>query len=299
MKVVIAGGTGFIGQKVTESLLERGHDITILTRKNRPNEKNITYVQWLTEGSNPAEVIHSADAFINLAGVSINDGRWTPEHQQQIYDSRMVATDELLHIISALTGRPSVFLNASAIGVYPASETTIYTEASREVADDFLGKTVHDWEQKALSLQDQGIRPACMRFGVVLGKEEGALPLMIMPYKLFAGGKVGSGRQWVSWVHVQDVANAAIFLLEHAKAQGVFNITAPFPLRMNDFGKTIGNVLHRPHWLPAPAFLMKTMLGKKSALVLEGQYVSSEKIVSEGFTFEFPVLADALNDLLK
>lgn len=299
MKVVIAGGTGFIGQKITSLLVENGHDIVILTRSKRPNEKNIENVQWLTDGSKPEEKILSADAFINLAGVSINDGRWTPDHQQQIYESRMVATDELIRIISALQSKPTVFLNASAIGIYPASETTIYSEASRDVADDFLGKTVHDWEQKAATLQAQGIRTAIMRFGVVLGKDEGALPLMSMPYKLFVGGKVGSGRQWVSWVHVQDVANAAVFLLEHASAQGVFNITAPFPLRMNDFGKTIGNALHRPHWLPAPAFLMKSALGQKSALVLEGQYVSSEKIVTAGFDFEFPVLADALNDLLK
>ncbi|MHC8515690.1 TIGR01777 family oxidoreductase [Sporosarcina sp. ITBMC105] len=299
MKVVIAGGTGFIGQKITSLLKEKGHDIVILTRSKRPNEKNIEYVQWLTDGSKPEEEILSADAFINLAGVSINDGRWTPDHQQQIYDSRMVATDELIRIISALQSKPTIFLNASAIGIYPASETTIYSEASRDVADDFLGKTVHDWEQKAATLQAQGIRTAIIRFGVVLGKDEGALPLMSMPYKLFVGGKVGSGRQWVSWVHVQDVANAAVFLLEHASAQGVFNITAPFPLRMNDFGKTIGNVLHRPHWLPAPAFLMKSALGQKSALVLEGQYVSSEKIVTAGFDFDFPVLADALNDLLK
>lgn len=299
MKVVIAGGTGFIGQTITDLLLAQGHEVIILSRKNNADESSVQYVSWLTEGANPEKEIKQADAFINLAGVSINDGRWTKEHQRQIYESRMTATNELIRIISNLQQKPSVYLNASAIGIYPTSETVIYTEDSKAVADDVLGKTVHDWEQKAATLNDLGIRTAYMRFGVVLGQDEGALPLMVLPYKFFIGGKVGSGRQWVSWIHVQDVANAALHLLENNEIHGAVNFTAPFPLRMNDFGKTIGTTLQRPHWIPAPSFMMKAALGKKSALVLEGQYVSSEKLVSSGFEFEFPTLSAALDNLLK
>ena len=147
--------------------------------------------------------------------MSINEGRWTAEHRKQIYDSRMEATDELLRIISALQTKPAVLVNASAIGIYPASEDNVYTEESTDVADDFLGQTVTDWEKKAASVESEGIRAVFMRFGVILGKEGGALPLMVLPYKLFAGGTVGSGNQWMSWVHVEDVARAIAFAIEN------------------------------------------------------------------------------------
>lgn len=299
MRVVIAGGSGFVGQEITALLLKEGHEVVILSRKKRLDEPGIQYVTWLTDGSSPESEIGSADAFINLAGVSINEGRWTEEHQKQIYDSRMLATDECLRLISKLAVKPSVFLNASAIGIYPPSETVIYTEQSSEVDEGILGRTVRDWEQKASSLKDFGIRTAYMRFGVVLGNDEGALPLMVLPYKFFVGGKVGSGKQWVSWVHVKDVARAAVHLLHNEKAEGPFNITAPFPVRMNEFGKTIASTLHRPNLFPAPAFLMKAALGKKSALVLDGQFVSSDKLVASGFEFEYPTLVSALSDLLN
>lgn len=299
MRIVIAGGSGFVGQEITKLLLDEGHEVIILSRKQRVGESGVHYVTWLTDGASPESEIGTADAFINLAGVSINDGRWTEEHQKKIYDSRMIATDELLRIISVLPVKPHVFLNASAVGIYPTSETIIYTEKSDEVDDGILGTTIRDWEQKASSLMDFGIRVAYMRFGLVLGKDEGALPLMVLPYKFFAGGKVGSGKQWVSWVHVKDVARAAIHLLNDEKTQGAFNITAPFPVRMSDFGKTIAYTLHRPNLFPAPAVLMKVALGKKSKLVLEGQFVSSDKLIASGFEFKYPTLAAALDDLLN
>ncbi|MDR7079284.1 uncharacterized protein (TIGR01777 family) [Neobacillus niacini] len=298
MKIVIAGGSGFIGQKLTDLLLAEGHTIVILTRKEKKSSIKVQYVKWLSDGASPENEIKNVDAFINLAGVSINDGRWNKSHQKQIYGSRMTATDELLRIISCLTEEPSVLINASAIGIYPASVKNVYTENSTEIADDFLGKTVHDWENKAKQLVEHSIRTVFMRFGVVLGKEGGALPLMALPYKLFVGGKVGSGEQWVSWVHVTDVVRAICFALENNRLSGAVNVTSPSPLQMNDFGKTIGAVLHRPHWFPVPSFVMKTVLGQKSALVLEGQHVMPQVLMEEGFEFTFPSLKPALEDLL-
>lgn len=297
MRVVIAGGSGFIGRKLTDRLIDEGHDVVILTRKEQPSTGKINYVKWLGKGTKPENDIGHADAFINLAGVSINAGRWTEKHQKQIYESRMEATDELIRIIAAIPEKPSVFINASAIGIYPASLESVYSEKSKEIAGDFLGRTVHDWESKAGSLKEFGIRTAFMRFGVVLGKEGGALPLMVLPYKLFAGGTVGSGKQWVSWVHVADVVKAILFAMEK-EISGPINVTSPNPIRMKEFGKTIGAILRRPHWMPAPAFLMKLALGKKSALVLEGQHVVPEVLMKEGFQFEFPSLELALKDLL-
>lgn len=299
MKIVIAGGSGFIGTKLTESLLKAGHNIIILSRHKRANEGPITYVQWLHEDASPENDIDDADIFINLAGVSINGGRWTAKHQAQIYNSRMIATDELLRIIKALHKKPSTLISASAIGLYPASESEIYTEESRAIADDFLAKTVHDWEEKAASVSSVAVRAVFMRFGVVLGNEGGALPLMSMPYKIFVGGTVGSGRQWLSWIHIDDLIRSILFVIDHPQITGPINVCSPTPQRMKVFGQTIGKVLHRPHWLPMPGFLMQLVLGKKSALVLTGQYVVPAVLKKENFTFKYPDLTDALENLLN
>lgn len=298
MRIVIAGGSGFVGRKLTALLLEKGHEIVILTRKEKEAQGKVSFVKWLSEGAKPEKEIGHADAVINLAGVSINDGRWTEQHQQQIYESRMTATDELLRIMMALEKKPSVLVNASAIGIYPASEDAVYTEVSTERANDFLAKTVIDWEKKASSAENFGIRTVLMRFGVVLGQEGGALPLMVLPYRLFVGGTVGSGRQWVSWVHVTDVVRSILFAIENKVMNGPVNVTAPNPVRMRKFGQTIGSVLHRPHWFPVPALMMKLALGQKSRLVLEGQYVLPKKLKENGFDFSYPTLEQALKDLL-
>lgn len=298
MKIVIAGGSGFVGQVLVEILQDGGHEIIILSRSAKSAKKNTTYVKWLGDGDIPENEIEYADAFINLAGVSINEGRWTTDHKKQIYESRMIATDELLRIISALQKKPSALVNASAIGIYPASTTAIYTEESKEMATDFLAKTVHDWEMKAAIVKEDQIRAVFMRFGVVLGTDGGALPLMALPYKLFGGGTVGSGEQWVSWVHVKDVARALVFALENTRLEGPVNVTSPFPQQMKYFGKTIGKVLNRPHWFPVPSIMMKIALGQKSALVLEGQHVLPAVLIDNSFEFQFPTLKSALDDLL-
>ncbi|SOC40048.1 hypothetical protein SAMN05877842_10726 [Ureibacillus acetophenoni] len=299
IKVVIAGGSGFIGQKLTNFLLEKGHEIIILTRKTKEHPlENVSYVEWLNDGDAPENSLENVDVFINLAGVSINDGRWSKKHQERIYQSGMIATKELIRIISTLLNKPSTLINASAVGIYPQSLHHIYTEESLEVANDFLGKTVKDWEETAKQAEQFGVRTAFMRFGVVLGKGASALSLMTLPYKLFAGGTVGSGKQWVSWVHEMDVIRVIEFAIENPKIRGPVNVTAPSPMRMKEFGQTIGAVLKRPHWVPAPAFAIKIALGEKSKLVLEGQQVQPKVLLDEGFTFKFPTLKEALKDLL-
>lgn len=299
MKIVISGGSGFVGTKLIEVLLTKGHEIVVLSRGKKENNNKVSYVQWLHAGLHPENEIKSADVFINLAGVSINEGRWTKEHQEKIYNSRMTATDELLRIIYALQEKPSLVINASAIGIYPASETTIYTEENKEVADDFLAKTVHDWEQKASVVEKDGIRVVFTRFGIILGTDEGALPLMTLPYRMFVGGTVGSGKQWLSWVHVEDVARAIAFIITNDTINGPVNITSPFPKRMKYFGQTIASVLHRPHWLPVPSPAMKLALGKKSALVLTGQHVLPTVLEKNGFEFSYASLEKALQNVFE
>ncbi|PIC70068.1 TIGR01777 family protein [Sporosarcina sp. P16b] len=299
MKVVIAGGTGFIGSILTEKLKDNGHEVVILTRKPSSKQNGIQYVQWLTDHTSPENEVGQVDAFVNLAGVSIDDSRWSKERKKQIYDSRITATQEVLRIIRRLPKKPRVLVNASAIGIYPTSLTAEYTEDSSAIGDDFLAKTVSDWENLAGQANEMGVRTVCTRFGIVLGKEGGALPLIKLPYQLFAGGKIGSGNQWFSWVHVEDVASAILFSLENDDVEGPVNVVAPSPMHMNAFGKTIGKVLHRPHWFPVPSFAMKVALGEKSIVVLQGQHVLPKKLLANGFTFTYPSLRPALEDLLK
>ena len=299
MRVVITGGTGFIGSTLTKKLKEKGHEVVIFTRKPSSRHDGVRYVQWLTDHAEPEKEMGQVDAFINLAGVSIDEGRWTEDRKKQIHDSRITSTQEVLRIIGTMQKKPRVLVNASAIGIYPASLTAQYTDDSTAVGDDFLAKTVHDWENLAGQARESGVRTVYTRFGIVLGKDGGALQLIKLPYQLFAGGKIGSGNQWFSWVHVEDVANAIIFSMENGNMEGPVNVVAPSPMHMNAFGKTIGKVLHRPHWFPVPTFAMEAALGEKSIVVLKGQHVLPTKLLANGFTFDYPSLRPALENLLK
>ncbi|VDG93759.1 Epimerase family protein SA0724 [Lysinibacillus sphaericus] len=298
MNILVTGGTGFIGSKLIDLLKSKGHTLTVLSRSESKEENGVHFVQWLHKNSKPEQELPPPDAIVNLAGVSINDGSWSEEHQKKIYESRMEATDELLRILETQNWKPSVFVNASAVGIYPTSESHVYTDNSPEIAHDFLGKTVHDWEQKASRMKQYGTRVVYTRFGTVFGKVGGALPLISLPYKLFAGGPIGSGQQWISWVHIEDVTRAIHYAITVPSLEGPVNVTAPAPVRMSDLGKAIGAVMHRPHWLPVPSIAMKLALRKKSKLVLEGQHVLPEKLLESEFTFKYPAIRPALENIL-
>lgn len=297
MKVAITGGSGFVGKEITNLLTENGHEVYILTRSSTPSNDLVHMVKWLGDGDKPEDKLNGVGAWINLAGASINEGRWTEEQKQKIYDSRMKATDEVLRIFEAVSKKPTVLVNASAIGIYPPSEQATYTEKSSSRGSDFLAKTVEEWEKKASQAEQYGTRVACGRFGIILGKDEGALPLMSLPYKMGVGGKVGSGNQWVSWVHVSDVAKALLYAIENEDFKGPFNVTSPDPKQMNDFGKILGEILNRPHWIPVPSFALKLVLGDKSQLVLEGQRVMPDKLLTHGFKFTYRDLPTALKNI--
>ncbi|WP_456272055.1 TIGR01777 family oxidoreductase [Bacillus sp. AK031] len=302
MKAVISGGTGFVGNALTDELLANGHEVSILTRnpgKHQDNRQNVSYVKWLSEGAQPENELHDCDIFINLAGESINSGRWTEERKKRILNSRIDATREMIRILQALENKPSVFINASAIGIYESSETKTHTENSLDTSSDFLAETVKKWESEAGKAADSGVRTAFTRFGIILGKNEGALPKMALPYKLFAGGTVGSGEQWMSWVHISDVAKAIRFVIETKEIEGPVNVTSPSPVTMKVMGRTLGDVLNRPHWIPAPAFAIKAALGEMSTLILKGQKVIPEKLLEHNYPFEYPELKAALQAIYK
>lgn len=296
MKIAITGGTGFVGQAVTTELLDHHHEVVILTRNpdKYENRSGVTYVKWLTDDANPLNELEGTEVFINLAGESINSGRWTEERKKQIINSRISATQEVIDLMKKLSDKPSCLINASAIGYYPSSTTNTYTESSADKAHDFLGETVQIWEKEASRAEQSGFRTAYTRFGIILGKEEGALPRMALPYKMFVGGTVLPGNQWMSWVHIADVARAIRFTAETEAVSGPVNVTAPEPVTMKEFGIILGSVLGRPHWMPVPPFALKIAMGEMSQLVLEGQKVLPSVLSEQGFQFEYTELESAL-----
>ncbi|USK50986.1 TIGR01777 family oxidoreductase [Bacillus sp. CMF12] len=301
MRIAIAGGTGFVGNALVKKLLEIKHEIFILTRNisDKQHYKNLNYVQWLNDDDSPEDVLEGIDVFINLAGESINSGRWTEERKKRILNSRITATKEVLRIIGRLEEKPYTLINASAVGYYGTSQIETFTEASRKSGTDFLAETVRRWEEEAAKAEEFEVRTVFCRFGIILEKNDGALPRMAFPYKLFAGGTVGTGSQWVSWIHLDDAVNGILFCIDQEQLQGPVNFTSPHPVTMKEFGQILGEVLNRPHWMPAPGFALKIALGEMSTLVLEGQKVLPEKLQSFGFDFLYPDLKAALGDIYQ
>lgn len=299
MKIVVAGGTGFVGKALVKNLLDQGHEVIILTRKipNTAQPDRLKYVEWLSKETPTAEELHGSDIFINLAGESINSVRWTEIQKKSILNSRLNAVHELLTIMKKLTPLPKALLNASAIGYYGTSEHKVFTEKDKGTVDDFLSQTVMEWENAAAHATTLGIRTVFCRFGVILDQHEGALPKMVTPYKAFIGGNLGHGRQWMSWIHIEDVVRAMTFVMNQGDIQGPVNFTAPHPVSMEEFGRILASVLHRPHWLPVPGIALKLLLGEMSTLVLDGQKVLPQKLVDHGYQFKYPELRSALKNI--
>ncbi|MGE8203525.1 TIGR01777 family oxidoreductase [Heyndrickxia sp. NPDC080065] len=300
MHIVIAGGSGFVGERLQKLLIEQNHRVTILTR----NPEKITQfeqvhaVNWLQKDSRPEEKLQEVDAIVNLAGESINGIRWTKEKKKKILDSRMASTKEIIRIIDQLQSKPKVLVNASAIGYYGMSEMKTFGEEVGTEADDFLAAVVRKWEEEANKAQDYGVRTVFARLGLVLG-QKGALPMMLLPYSLRIGGTIGSGKQWVSWVHVEDAVQMIFFAIQNQQIKGPLNVTAPNPVRMKEFGKTISSVKHSPHWLPVPSWILKLGLGEMSNMLLKGQCVFPEKTINHGFIFKYSELNNTLLEILN
>lgn len=299
MKIAIAGGSGFIGTALTKQLIEKGHHVFILTRKtNKKDSKQMTYVPWLSTNHHPKEKLEGIDAFINLAGESIAAKRWTSSQKEKLLSSRIETVSATHHILKQLKKKPQVYLNASAIGYYGFSLTKTFTEKSKPESENFLTTVAKQWEANAKRAEQLEIRTVLLRFGLVLDKKAGALPKMLLPYQLFTGGNLGSGKQWYSWIHLDDCVGLIIHALENSQIESALNVTAPNPVTMEQFGKELANVLKRPHWLSAPSFAVKLLLGEMSSLILEGQKVLPEKALASAYHFKFPTLKEALKDLL-
>ena len=296
MNIVVAGGTGFIGSSLLPLLRRAGHEVVVLTRdpERAPPTPGVTRVRWdgVTQGEWTVYV-QGADAVINLAGESIGGGRWTSSRKERIVASRVNATRALLEAIRRGEKGPSLFISSSAVGYYGPVE-------SGEVAEDhppgsgFLADVCRLWEQEALAVGELGPRVVILRTGVVIGEKGGALERMLLPFRLFAGGPLGSGRQWFPWVHGDDVAGVILFALGNAALAGPVNLVAPETVDMRSFCAALGRALSRPSWLPVPAMALRAALGEMADMILTGQRVVPAKLLALGYQFRYPALAPAL-----
>ncbi|WP_284141573.1 MULTISPECIES: TIGR01777 family oxidoreductase [unclassified Virgibacillus] len=296
MNYIVSGGTGFVGQHLVSALEKEGNHIFVLTRnpKKHTNSLNITFIDF----TYPGEKLPPIEGVVNLAGESLF-GYWTKEKKKKILESRINTTQKVVHLMETLQEKPRVFISGSAIGFYGVSEDLIFTEASTEPGNDFLADVVVKWENEARKATDLGIRTVFTRFGVILGKDNGALPFMTLPVKWFAGGKLGNGEQWMSWVHVEDVVRMIRFCMDNESIQGPINVTAPNPKRNIDFMKTLTKTIKRPFWFHTPSPLLNLVTGEMSQLILKGQYVLPRKAEDHQYSFSYPYLEEALQSLLK
>ncbi len=305
MKVAITGATGFVGSRLMECLQADGHQVIALTRNPEqalrlfpaaafPNVEVIGFTP--TESGDWQHALSGCNGVVNLAGEPIAESRWTPERKQMILDSRKVGTQKLVEAIAQAASKPSVLVNASAIGYYGTSETATFDETSAS-GDDFLAHVCQAWEAEAQKVKQAGLRLVLVRIGIVLG-DGGALAKMIPPFKLFAGGPIGTGKQWFSWIHREDLVSLILQALTQTDFEGVYNATAPNPVRMAELSNTLGTLMKRPSWLPVPSFALEALLGDGAKVVLEGQKVLPKRTQAIGFQYQYPVLTQAIAEIL-
>jgi uncharacterized protein (TIGR01777 family) len=297
MRIVIAGGSGFLGSPLAEVYAEEGHDVRVLTRSLPPGESRhesgtgmpgITRVGWKADGeSGPwAHTIDGADAVVNLAGESIGDRRWSPQRKALLRDSRIFPTRSLVSAIRAAAKPPGVFISASGVDYYEPGDDRKTEESP--AGGTFLAQLCEDWEREARKADRPGMRIAILRSGVVLERSGGVLPRMVTPFKLFVGGPLGSGRQYMSWLHRLDWVEMVRWIVQTPEAAGPINATAPHPVTSRQFARALGSALHRPSFIRAPSFAMKMAVGEFANYVLSGQRVIPARAQALGYHFRYP-----------
>jgi len=306
-KILIIGASGFVGKYLSEQLVlervsertsEKYQVIGMGTSLHHPLEGQFDNFKWISADTSRKgdwqNHVAVSDIVINLAGRNIFK-RWSKTYKQAIYDSRILTTR---HIVDAMEkGKPAKLMNASAVGYYGDMGETLLSETD-SAGSDFLAKVCNDWESQALAADKKGIKVCIMRFGVVLGAQ-GALSKMVPAFKFFVGGPLGSGRQWFPWIHIKDLYRAVKFLMNHPDSEGTFNFTGPSPVRQKDFAKALGLALNRPAFMPAPAFMIRMMMGELGDSLLQSQKTFPGKLMEKGFEFEFQNTGEALGDIFK
>ena len=306
MRVLIAGGSGLIGRELTSSLVANRDEVIILSRNPQkvlglpPGASAIqwdgkTIQGWVKE-------IEQTDAIVNLTGENLSGeglmpSRWTKDRKLRLVQSRVNSGIVLSKAVEQASHKPSIFIQASGVGYYGTRQEKVLTEED-EAGDDFSAKLCLEWEASSKPVETLGVRRMVTRNGVVLSTNGGALRPMLLPYKMYVGGPIGSGRQVHSWIHIADEISAIQFLIKNDNLQGVYNLTSPQPVTNDEFGRTIGKVMGRPHYFPVPRLAMQLAFGEVASMLLEGQRAIPKKLIDAGFQFKFPFLSDALKNLL-
>jgi uncharacterized protein len=305
MRIVIAGGLGFLGRALTRRLLDGGHDVTVLTRSGIPgaDPERPRVVLWNPDGSTDvwAHALEDADAVVNLAGAGIADQRWTDARKAMLQRSRLMATLSLVKAVASTIRRPSVFIQGCAVGYYGASLDARTRDETDPAGSDFLARLCAEWETAAEPIAALGCRLVTLRTGIVLSPDGGALPLMALPFKLFVGGRTGSGRQYLPWIHVDDWVALVAWAIGNPGVCGPLNACAPNPVTNADFSSALGRALGRPDWIPVPSFVMRMVVGREMADValLNGQRAVPARALAGGFRFSHPDIDEALSDLFN
>ena len=297
MKVLITGASGLVGTALQRSFAEKGYEMLLASRKKAEDGNHI---QWsIDDGFSEPERLEGLDAVVHLAGESVSGLRWTDEKKSAIRDSRVFGTRSVVDAISRLKNKPKVFIAASAIGFYGERGDEEVTESSA-AGDSFLASVAKDWEAESRRAEDAGIRTVLLRTGIVLSKDGGALGTMLLPFKLGVGGVVGSGKQWMSWIAMDDHVAVINYVIENENIRGAVNAVSPNPTTNHDFTKTLGDVLYRPTFLPLPEFAVSMVFGEMGdVLLLASTKVLPKRLEAAGFEFKVPYLQAAIENALK
>jgi len=296
MKILIAGGSGFLGTALKNVLFHNSHEVFILTRGSSKGRNQIHWDGKTTEGW--GHLVDEMDAVVHLTGYGLEHWPWTKRQKQKFEDSRVLPGRALIAAIQSTSRRPKVFLQSSGINYYGLRGEAIADE-STSAADDFLAQLTVKWEAATEPVEELGVRRVVTRSAVVLARKGGLFPLMALPIRLFFGGKLGDGSQAMPWIHLADEVRAMKFLLENEEARGAYNLIAPTPTSNTDFMGAIARALHRPFWFHVPKFLLRLALGEMSVLISEGRYARPRRLLEHGFEFKFPRIDDALNDIFS
>jgi uncharacterized protein (TIGR01777 family) len=294
---MIAGGSGFLGDALTKSFLADGHKVFILTRGSSvtPGAQVVKWDAKTTSGW--GDLVNEMDVVIHLAGRTLASWPWTAATKRDFHDSRILPGLALGQAILEANHRPSLFIQASGINHYGLNGTI--ADESTPPADDFLAQLTVKWEDATKPVEELGVRRVVIRTAVVLGRGEGLMPLMALPVKLFVGGPLGGGKFAMPWIHINDWVGAVRYLIANENARGAYNLIAPTPTSNADFYRALASVLHRPYWFPTPAFLLRTLLGEMSVLVVEGRFALPKRLTELGYKFQFEAARDALADLFS
>jgi len=299
MKVIITGGSGLIGTALSHRLISEQHQVTILSRNPaiQPMTPGIEVVQW--DGSTPngwGRLVDGTDAIVNLAGANLGGGLWTTRRKQVLTESRLRAGTAVVEAVRQADHKPAVVIQASAIGYYrPAGDVVL--DESCPAGEDFQGNLCQRWEDSTRAVEALGVRRVISRTGVVFGRGALIYNLFVLPFRIFFGGPLGSGRQFLSWIHIQDEVNGLMHFLQDETTSGAYNLMAPEPIRNADLGRIISRVYHRPYWFPIPAFAMRLALGELSTVVLDSWRGVPGRLTESGFQFAFPDAESALMNL--